>query len=97
MLVKSKPLIPLNLSKVKEEDTINAAIFLFSDLYSQHICKASDGGYLCNLCDKHARDFYAMKRHLEGKHDITPGYKCPVCKMFCKTNTILMLHRKNCH
>jgi len=66
--------------------------------YSQHIRKASDGGYLCNLCDKQARDFYAMRTHLEGKHDITPGYHCPVCFMFCKTKATLMYHKKtyNC-
>eukprot|EP00092_Neocalanus_flemingeri_P006803 GFUD01007346.1.p1 GENE.GFUD01007346.1~~GFUD01007346.1.p1 ORF type:complete len:314 (-),score=94.65 GFUD01007346.1:29-970(-) len=67
------------------------------DFYSQHIRKASDGGYICNLCDKQVRDFYGMKRHLEGKHEITPGYNCPVCQVFCKTKDIMMRHRKTYH
>jgi len=67
------------------------------DFYSQHWTKASDGGYLCNLCGKQARDLYALKGHLEGKHEITPGYNCPVCNMFCKTKNILVIHKKNSH
>jgi len=67
------------------------------DFYSQHTRKASHGEYLCNLCGKQARDMYAMKKHLEGKHEITPGYNCPICNMFCKTKSILFKHKKNYH
>ena len=70
---------------------------LFPDIYSEHTRKANDGGYLCNICDKKARDSYAMKKHLEGKHDITPGYNCHVCNLFCRTSSILENHRRNFH
>eukprot|EP00092_Neocalanus_flemingeri_P021344 GFUD01023133.1.p1 GENE.GFUD01023133.1~~GFUD01023133.1.p1 ORF type:complete len:304 (-),score=72.93 GFUD01023133.1:2-874(-) len=70
---------------------------LTQDIYSQHARKGNDGGYLCNICDKKARDSYAMKKHLEGKHDITPGYNCPVCNLFCRTSSILEYHKRIYH
>ena len=70
---------------------------MFLDLYSQHTTKATHGEYICNLCGKQARDMYAMKKHLEGKHEITPGYNCPTCHIFCKTKSILFKHKKNFH
>jgi len=70
---------------------------LEQNIYSQHARKANDGGYQCNICDKKTRDNYAMKNHLEGKHDITPGYNCPVCNLFCRTRSILEYHRKIYH
>jgi len=67
------------------------------DFYSQHTTKATQGEYLCNICGKQARDMYGMKKHLEGKHEITPGYNCPICHLFCKTKSILLKHKKTYH
>jgi len=72
-------------------------LVLLSDIYSQHIRKGSDGGYICVICGKRGRDNYAIKKHLEGKHDITPGYTCPICNLFCRTSSVLEYHRKIYH
>ena len=53
--------------------------------------------YMCNICGKQARDMYGMKKHLEGKHEITPGYNCTICHLFCKTKSILLKHKKTYH
>jgi len=79
------------------EDPVGHAGDTSQDFYSQHTQKATHGEYLCNLCGKQARDLYAMKKHLEGKHEITPGYSCPVCHVFCKTKSILFKHKKTYH
>jgi len=62
-------------------------------MYDQYVTKVIGGkGFACVLCGKTGRDMDNMRGHLEGKHDLSPGYHCHICQQYCKTNASLRSH-----
>jgi hypothetical protein len=54
-------------------------------------------GLLCVLCGYTHRHLSMMKRHIEGKHSRTAGYKCPICSRELKTSHQRQMHVKKAH
>jgi len=58
--------------------------------------KMEGGKYSCKLCGFVTRDKYNIRWHLEGKHELGPGYQCDICKQELKTKKHLTQHRLLC-
>ena len=58
--------------------------------------KTGDGKFSCTLCDYITRDKYNIRRHLDGKHDLTGGYRCEKCFKQLNTKQSLSQHRLHC-
>jgi len=58
--------------------------------------KLDSGKYSCKLCGFVTRDKYNIRWHLEGKHELGPGYECDICKQGLKTKKQLTQHRLQC-
>jgi hypothetical protein len=54
-------------------------------------------GLLCVLCGYTIGYFSHMKRHIEGKHSCTDGYKCPMCGAMFKTANARQIHVSGVH
>ena len=53
-------------------------------------------GAICTICG-YANNLVRVRRHLEGKHSIGPGYPCPVCKLKYKTEDTRKRHMRILH
>jgi len=67
-----------------------------NELADMHLTKYN-GGYICNLCNKHTRDKTDAKRHLESKHFQNEFiYECDLCGKVLNTHMSLYCHKKSC-
>ena len=57
----------------------------------------NENGFSCTICMKKCRDMYLMREHIEGLHDLSPGYLCGVCNHQCKNHKGLKVHMKKFH
>ena len=77
------------------------SIFLFPDPYAhikEYVVKVpNENGFSCTICGKKCRDMYLMREHIEGLHDLSPGYLCGVCNHQCKNHKGLKVHMKKFH
>jgi len=67
-----------------------------TDLVSHYAAKTDDGKFSCTLCSYITRDKYNIRRHLDGKHDLTGGYQCDKCYKQLKTKQSLSQHKLHC-
>jgi len=63
------------------------------DTYAERI---ESGKYSCKICMFTARDKYNIRLHIERKHELSSGYRCPYCYKNVKTKQDLSQHKSVC-
>merc|ERR1711915_118014 len=71
-------------------------IELSKDVAEDYAVREEAGKYSCKLCSYIARDKYNVRKHLEGKHGLSAGYQCDVCKIWVQSKQKLSQHKLHC-
>ena len=66
---------------------------LAADVTEAHASRTGEGKLACSLCRHQTRDRYNMRRHLEGVHGLTSGYRCPKCGQTLRNQLALSRHK----